>query len=134
MFVIKSHRDLLVWKKAIDLVEEVYTLTDFFPKNELYGLTSQVKRAIVSVPSNIAEGAAKSSEKEFVRYLYIALGSLSEVETQLIIARRLGYIADILESKLIEIRRMLLGLIRKVDSSEWKQWQVKAVTSKSSDK
>jgi four helix bundle protein len=115
---VKSHRDLLVWKKAIDLVEELYKLTDNFPKSELYGLTSQIRRAAVSIPSNIAEGAGRNSNKEFMHFLYIALGSLSEVETQLIIAKRLDYIDDIRENKLSEIRRMLLGLIKAVNSDK----------------
>ncbi|WP_018248125.1 four helix bundle protein [Orenia marismortui] len=110
----KCHRDLLVWKDSIDLVEETYKLTNDFPKHELYGLTSQIRRAAISVPSNIAEGAAKNSKNEFKRYLYIALGSLLEVETQLIVAKRLEYISKTLDRQLTGIRRMILGLIKKL--------------------
>nr|WP_027339001.1 four helix bundle protein [Halonatronum saccharophilum] len=110
----KTHKDLFVWKDAIDLVEEVYDITSYFPQNEVYGLVSQIRRSVVSVPSNIAEGAARGSKKDFKRFLYIALGSLSEVETQMIIAKRLGYTSKSLDSELIKIRKMILGLIRKL--------------------
>ncbi|GAB3027908.1 four helix bundle protein [Bowmanella dokdonensis] len=75
----KTHLDLLAWQLAMDLVESVYKLTDSFPKEELYGLTSQMRRAVVSVPSNIAEGAARSTDAVFMRFLFIAKGSLSEL-------------------------------------------------------
>ena len=88
---IKSYRDLRVWQSAMELVVDVYRLTGKFPKNEDYGLTSQVRRAAVSVPSNIAEGHARVSGKEFHRFLLIALGSLAELETQLMISEKLGY-------------------------------------------
>ncbi len=111
---INSHKDLDVWKKSIDLVDAVYKATKAFPDEELYGLTNQMKRSAVSVPSNIAEGAARSSEKEFVQFLYIALGSISELETQLIIANRLGYLNDRgdLLKEIETIHKMLLGLIK----------------------
>ncbi len=73
----------------MDLVSNIYKITEFFPNKELYGLTNQIRRAAVSIPSNIAEGAARNSKKEFIQFLYIALGSLSELETQIIIANRL---------------------------------------------
>ena len=88
----KSHRDLDAWKKSIGLVSEIYLLTKKFPPDELYGLTSQMRRAAVSVPSNIAEGAARGSSKEFSRFLSISLGSLAEMETQLLIAENLNYL------------------------------------------
>ena len=109
-----DHKDLEVWKKAIDTVIEIYRLTDEFPQSEIYGLTQQTRRAMVSVPSNIAEGAARGSDKEFIHFLNIASGSLAEVETQIVIAQRLGYIdADepILDN-IITIRKMLIGLIK----------------------
>jgi four helix bundle protein len=98
----------------MDLVTEIYRFTQSFPEQEKYGLTSQLRRAAVSVPSNIAEGAARNSKKDFARFLYISLGSLSEIETQLIIAENLEYCADIdfNTESLSEIRRLLLGLIR----------------------
>ena len=110
----KSHKDLTVYKTSIDLVFNIYQVSREFPDVEKFGLTSQIKRAAVSIPSNIAEGAARSSKKEFGRFLYIALGSLAEVETQIEIANRLGFISDQkeIEEKIIYIRRMLLKLIQ----------------------
>jgi four helix bundle protein len=89
---VKSFHDLYTWQKAMELVEEVYRLTQFFPKEETYGLRSQVRRAAVSIPSNIAEGQGRESTKEFQHFLSIARGSLYEVITQLLIAQRLKYI------------------------------------------
>ena len=112
----KSYRDLLVWQKGIDLVKVIYSLTSQFPKKEIYGLTNQVQRSAVSVPSNIAEGQARSSSKEFTRFLRIALGSLAEVDTQIEIANQLGYVekeaTDNIQEKIIELRKMLFGLIK----------------------
>lgn len=112
----KTHKDLDVWNKSIDLVEDIYKLTKEFPKEELYGLTNQLRRASVSISSNIAEGAARNSNKEFIQFLYVALGSLSEVETQLIIAVRLKFISGYNEEQITNLKRMLLGLIRYVKS------------------
>ncbi len=89
--MLRSYRDLLVWQKAVELALLVYRLSEGFPRREIYGLTSQVRRAAVSVPSNIAEGYGRSSRKEYVQFLSIAQGSLKEMETQTIIAQRLGY-------------------------------------------
>ena len=110
---IKSHKDLDVWQKAMAFVVNIYQLTSEFPQAEKYGLASQIQRAAVSVPSNIAEGAARKGSKEFVQFLYVALGSLAEVETQVEIAHKLGYAKnmDDLDNDLTNIRRMLLGLI-----------------------
>ena len=118
---IKTHKDLDVWKKSMDLVEMVYRRTERFPDSEKYGLTNQIRRCAVSVSSNIAEGAARNTDKEFVQFCYIALGSLSELETQLLIAERLKYSQniDILEN-VVEIRRMLLGLIKYLKSKQSK--------------
>ena len=118
---IKTHKDLDVWKKSMDLVERVYRRTESFPDSEKYGLTNQIRRCAVSVSSNIAEGAARNTDKEFVQFCYIALGSLSELETQLLIAERLKYSQniDILEN-IVEIRRMLLGLIKYLKSKQSK--------------
>lgn len=112
----KTHKDLDVWKKGMDIVVAIYKLTEGFPKHEIYGLTSQIRRAAVSVPSNIAEGASRQTTKEYIQFLYIALGSLKEMETQLILASRLEYIEDEEYNKLIEntdsIGQMLVGLIK----------------------
>ena len=115
-----NHKDLEVWKKSIDLVIEVYKLAEKLPNDEKFGLNSQIKRAIVSVPSNLAEGAGRSSTKEFMRFIDIANGSLSEVETQLIIIEKLNYFEtkELIEESLIPIRKMLFklkqALIRKL--------------------
>jgi four helix bundle protein len=89
---LKSYRELIVWQKAMDLVEMIYQVTKGFPKEELYGLTAQIRRAAVSVPSNIAEGQGRNSTKEFRNHLSMAYGSLQEVETQILLAQRLGYL------------------------------------------
>lgn len=114
----KSHKDLDVWRKSIELVTVVYKLTDTFPQQEQFGLVSQMRRSAVSVPSNIAEGAARQSNKEFKQFLFIALGSLAELETQFIISEKLNFlIADkIPDEQIIEIRKMLLGLIKYLNS------------------
>jgi four helix bundle protein len=108
-----KHKDLQVWKTAMDLVAEVYSVTSWFPKEELYGLTSQVRRAAISIPSNIAEGAARHSRKEFVQFPHVASGSVAELETHLLLAARLGF--GSMDNVLIrteEVRKLLLGLLR----------------------
>jgi four helix bundle protein len=114
----KTHKDLDVWKISIEMVTEIYQLTHIFPKEELYGLTNQMRRAAVSVPSNIAEGAGRNSNKEFVQFLYFATGSLSELETQLIIAFNLKYISNEqkqnMDTLINTIFKMLSGLILSV--------------------
>ena len=90
-----NHKDLDVWKESVLFAKEVYLLTNSFPKEELYGITSQIRRSVVSVPSNIAEGAARSSDKEFIQFLYISLGSLTEAETQLILSHDLGFVKNL---------------------------------------
>ncbi len=114
----KTHTDLDVWKKSMDFVENIYKMSSQFPKEEIYGLTSQIRRAAVSVPSNIAEGASRQGPKEFVQFLYISLGSLSEVETQTMLAKRLNFIGntDIILKEITTIKKMLNGLIRNVKS------------------
>lgn len=113
---VRTHRELDVWKKSIDFVTKLYKETVDFPKQEVYGITNQIRRAAISIPSNIAEGAARDSNKEYIRFLYIALGSIAEIETQLIIANNLHYFDDEafkdLEEDRDEIARMLYGLIR----------------------
>ena len=96
----------------MDLVEEIYKLTDTMPKTEVYGLTSQIRRSAVSIPSNIAEGAARNHSKEFMQFLYVALGSVAELETQLLLAERLQFIPMAPIGNLSEIKKMLLGLIK----------------------
>ncbi len=113
-----NHRDLEVWKKAIELATEIYRVTSGFPEEEKFGLVSQMRRAAVSIASNIAEGAARQSKKEFLQFLSIAAGSTSELNTQLTIASRIG-MGDMSRLKAIDdeldrIARMLQGLIRSV--------------------
>jgi len=109
----RSHKDLDAWKKSMDLVDSIYKVTKSFPNEELYSLTNQMRRAAISIPSNVAEGAARGSRNEFIQFPYIALGSLSELETQVIIADRLGYLTG--PSRLSEsievIRKLINGLI-----------------------
>lgn len=111
----KTHKDLEVWKRAVDLVAEIYIKTKKFPKDELYGLTNQIRRAAVSIPSNIAEGAGRETNSEYLRFLYIARGSLMEVDTQWIIAQRIGLVDENEYQELIdilnEVGRLLNGLI-----------------------
>jgi four helix bundle protein len=109
---VRPHYRLEAWKEAMALVKMVYTATQSFPKDELYGLTNQMRRAAVSIPSNIAEGAARSSKKEFVQFLSIARGSLSELETQLLISTDLGYLDgkhDVF-AKIDRLSRLITGL------------------------
>lgn len=111
---IRSHRDLTVWRKALDLVEVVYRLTTAFPRGENYRLTAQVCRSVVSVPANIAEGHGRDSKREFARYLAISKGSLMETETYLLLAIRLGYLTEADATSalnlIVEISKMLTAL------------------------
>jgi four helix bundle protein len=115
LFMARNYQGLVVWQRAMDLVAEVYVASRSFPREEVYGLTSQLRRAAVSIPSNIAEGEGRGSKKEFVHFLRIAHGSLREVETQLIIAERLAYLEANVLSKLIAIAeetgRLINGLM-----------------------
>jgi len=112
--LIKSHMDLKIWQISMDLVEEIYKITSTFPKEEIYALSSQMKRAAISVPSNIAEGASRQTTKEFIKFLYISLGSLSELETQVLIANRLNYAFDIekLLFKIKGLKKMIINMIQ----------------------
>ena len=114
----RAHKKLDVWKESIELATEIYRITEQFPKTEIYGLTSQMRRAVVSIPSNIAEGAARVSPKEFAQFLKVAGGSLGELDTQIEISRNLNYISDEtkqdLDSRIGSISRKLAGLINKV--------------------
>ncbi len=118
----KSHKDLIVWQKAMSFVEDIYSLTRGFPEEEKYGLSAQLRRASVSIPSNISEGAARNSKKEFEHFLYIGLGSVAEVETQLELACRLHFASDstveTLLQNITEIRRMIQGLIGHLSSDK----------------
>lgn len=117
MTYIKSYKDLIVWQKAMELARSIFKLTDEFPRSELYGLTSQMRRAAVSIPSNIAEGYGRKSKKEYSQFYSIAYGSGLELETQLMLSRDLGFCRksvnwDKSESLLNEVLRMLNSMIR----------------------
>jgi four helix bundle protein len=114
----ESYRDLIAWRKAMQLVTEIYEVTRAFPRDELYGLTNQLRRAAVSIPSNIAEGQARYSPKEFRHSLSLSRGSLVEVETQLMIAQNLEYLPEkksqSLLSEAAELGRILNGLVKSI--------------------
>jgi four helix bundle protein len=115
---IQNYRDLIVWQRAMDLVASVYRVTHDWPKDERYGLTNQVRRAAVSIPSNVAEGQGRNSDNEFLRFLAIAHGSLREVETQLLIALRLddndSQIIGPVMDEAAEVGRLIQGLTRRI--------------------
>jgi len=112
----KPHKRLNVWKQAVELSLLIYQTTDKFPAQERYSITDQMRRAATSIATNIAEGAARKSRREFARYLHMAQGSLSELDTQIEIVKQLGYLRDeswrILDGRMNEIDKMLSGLIR----------------------
>ena len=118
----RPHRQLDVWNKSMSLVKEVYLATEKFPRSEMYGLTSQMRRAAVSIPSNLAEGAARKGVKEFKQFLNIAQGSISELDTQIELALMLGYIEKDRYDKLIgavnTISKMLFGLSRSLENKK----------------
>ena len=109
-----DHKELDAWKVSVDLSVEIYSITKSFPKEEMFGLVQQIRRSAVSVPSNIAEGCARSSSKETIHFLYISLGSLAELETQMIISHKLDYIKEVDEiiAKLSKVKQIILGLVR----------------------
>lgn len=115
----RKHHDLQAWQLAIQMVKDVYALTANFPPSETYGLAQQMRRSAVSVPSNIAEGAARNSTKEFLHFLGIARGSLSELETQIVIAREIGYLSDHapLARQIDDVFGLLGGLINSLKDS-----------------
>jgi len=114
---IKSYKDLKVWQVAIDMVVDIYRLTGKFPRNESFGLASQIQRATVSIPSNIAEGHARGTSREFHHYLSITLGSTAELETQLIIAEKLGYLEQTTANEMLERIDKLGKMIRALQKS-----------------
>jgi len=115
-----NYKELIVWRKSIDLVTDIYAVTSIFPKEELYGLTSQIRRSSISIPSNIAEGHSRRSTNDYVQFLKIARGSCAELETQLIISKNLDYLNlekfQILIEKASEISKMLNAVITKLQT------------------
>jgi len=118
----KTHKDLEVWKNSIKLITNIYSTTRNFPKEELYGLTNQMRRCAVSIASNIAEGAARNSTKEFIHFLHIARGSLAELETQLIVSYNLSFLPEEtfkdFENEMKIIGGQLSGLLRSLKESQ----------------
>ena len=116
-----DHKELIAWQKAIELVEEVYKMTQTFPKEEMFGIISQMRRCSISIPSNIAEGHSRNSSGEFKQFLGIAKGSSAELETQLIIAQKLGYITNAklgeVNSLLVDVRKLISGLLRSLNKN-----------------
>lgn len=117
---LKSHKELIVWQKSIELVKEIYFITNKFPQNELYGLSSQIRRCAVSIPSNIAEGYSRRNLKEYLQFLRISYGSANELETQIIISKSLYIEIDYnrAESLLKEILKMLNAMINKLENNK----------------
>ena len=115
----RGHKELIVWQKAMEMVTEIYRLTRDFPKEEMYGLVSQMRRAAVSIPSNIAEGQGRQSKGEFRQFLGIARGSYAELETQIEIAKNLGFLPtpNPIDERLAEVGRLLNGLIKSLATS-----------------
>ena len=112
------HNKMKMWKDAMDLAKDIYIATSKFPASEKYSLANQIRRSVVSVPSNIAEGAGRNSDKEFLQFLYISRGSLAELETQMLLSSDLGYLKNIKDYliRMEEIRKMISGLIRHLKS------------------
>lgn len=110
----RPHEKLDIWKRSVEMVVLVYKMTEVFPKDERFGLTSQIRRAAVSIPANIAEGAARTSDKEFLNFISIAQGSSSELQTELLVSEKLGFLNkndfDVINKELTEISRMMIGL------------------------
>lgn len=117
---IKDFRDLDIWKKGIEIIKDIYNIVEKFPKQEFYGLVSQIQRSAVSIPSNVAEGFNRFHNKEYKQFLYIALGSCAELETQVEVASELKYISNQKKKNILEKinheSRMLTNLIKKIDS------------------
>ena len=122
VMTIQTYRDLVVWQKSVAFVTRVYTITRHFPNDERFGLTSQLRRCAVSIPSNVAEGYGRHATKDYVRFLHVAEGSLCEVQTQLLIAKNLNFLSSDLFLELDEltreIERMLTSMIRKLEARD----------------
>ena len=116
----RKHHELVAWQVSVELVKDLYKLTETFPAKETYGLASQIRRAAISVPSNIAEGAARTTKREFAHYLSMARGSLSEIDTQLTIAKQLGYIDndEEVQQKLDRVFGLIGGLLKSIRTTD----------------
>ena len=127
---LKNYKDLKVWQRAYQLCLEIYKITKGFPDEEKYGLTSQLRRAAVSVPSNIAEGYGRKTTPEYIQFLYIAYGSICEIETQILLAGDLGYIEpvklEMLHEGVGEVERMLKALIKSLENKHSTPWPLES--------
>jgi len=116
---VSGFKDLAIWQRGVKLTEEIYRITSMFPPEEKFGLSSQLRRAAVSIPSNIAEGFTRAFASEYRQFLYVAIGSCAEVATQVTIAERLGYLkqenTDVLSDEVEQISKMIMGLIKKIN-------------------
>lgn len=112
------YKEMEVWKEAVNLVTDIYKITEDFPEKEMFGLTSQIRRCVISVPSNISEGAVKHYDKDIIRFIDIALGSLAELDTQMLISQNLGYISnyDKIEEKIKKVRALAIGLMKYLET------------------
>ena len=119
-----NFKNLDVWDKAFNIIEDIYEVTEKFPSGENYNLTSQIRRAVVSISSNIAEGCGRRTSRDFISFLYIALGSTKEIESQLMVAGKLGFLSKENEKRLIDevvrIGRMLMGLVKSIEEKDIK--------------
>lgn len=119
---IQSFKDLIIWQRSVRLVQDIYCVTKTFPKEEVYALTSQLRRSAISIPSNISEGFARFHNKEYKQFLYISLGSCAELSTQIIIASKLKYLStnnsDNLLSEIEQISKMIMSLIKKLTTND----------------
>jgi four helix bundle protein len=117
---IETYKDLVVWQKSINLVKDVYLLTELFPLDEKFGLTSQIRRSVLSIPTNIAEGWGRMSRKNYIQFLRTSRGSLFELETQIIISKELKYCIDCenIDNLIIEISKMLNSMINKLEEKD----------------
>lgn len=119
---IQNFRDLIIWQRSIQLVQDIYQVTKIFPKEELYALTSQLRKSAISIPSNISEGFTRFHNKEYKQFLYISLGSCAELSTQIIIASKLKYLStnnsDKLLNEIEQISRMIMSLIKKLNTND----------------
>jgi four helix bundle protein len=115
---VKDYKDLKIWQKGIEIADKIYSVTDGFPKSELYGLVAQMRKASVSIPSNIAEGFVRNHNKEYKQFLYISLGSCAELETQLIISHKRNYVTnkdlEFLAEEINHESRMIMSLIKRL--------------------
>lgn len=115
--MLNSYKELIVWQKSIDLIVQVYNITKSFPKEEIYGLTSQMRRAAISIPSNIAEGFSRKHRQEYSQFIRIAFGSGAELETQLIIVKRLGFVSDKVLEDINSLLQEVMKMLNKLSAS-----------------